>query len=212
MGIGIILFAFLIGSMIVAFIVGIARAVKTHQENAGQSGSLRKSPIKQFLIPVGIALCLFLTIIGYSIWCEAALGEDPGFGDAWQVRLSNHYSFVMIDTTEEGIIEEPNGRQPVYGIRKIGQDGNFLFGEARGNYFVVDTYSKQIWTFASKQAQQDQCVTLGIRSNTLFTPDEFYNRNKKWLLSLLPVITIGAIIFFVLRSRSRRSIEEQIAA
>ena len=212
MGIGIILFGFLFVSAIVAFIVGIARAVKTHQENAGLPESFRKSPIKQFLIPVGIALCLFLTIIGYIIWCEVALGEDPGFGDAWQVRLSNNYSFVMIDTTEEGLIEEPNGHQPIYGIRKIGQDGNFLFGEAQGNYFVLDTSSKQIWTFPAKQAQQDQCATLGIKSNTLFTPDEFYHRNRKWFVSLLPVIMIGTIIFFVLRSRSRRIIEEQTTA
>jgi hypothetical protein len=118
----------------------------------------------------------------------------------------------MVDTTAEGCIQEPDGRQPIYGIHKIGQDGNFLFGEAQGNYFVVDTSSKQIWTFASKQAQQDQCVTLGIKSNALFTPEEFYNKNRKWLLSLLPVLFIGAIICFVIRSRSRKTVADQTIA
>jgi hypothetical protein len=212
MGIGFVLFGFLFVSLVIALIIGITRAVKTQQENAELSESFRKSPIKQFLIPVGIAMGLFLAIIGYMIWCEVVLGEDPGFGDAWQVQLSNNYSFVMIDTTEEGFIEEPNGHQPVYGVRKIGQDGNFLFGEAQGNYFVVDTSSKQIWTLSSKQALQDQCATLGIKSNTLFTPDEFYNRNRKWFLSLLPFIIIGAILWFVIRRRSGRNAAEPTTA
>jgi hypothetical protein len=211
MGIGIPVFGFLFVSVIVAFIVGIARARKTLQKNAGLSESFRKSPIKRFLIPVGIALCLFLTINGYIMWCWA-LGEDPGFGDYWQVRLSDNYSFVMIDTTDEGIIKEPNGGQSVNGVRRIGQDGAFLFGETQANCFVVDTSSKQVWTLASKQALQDQCATLGIKSNNLFTPEEFYYRNRKWLLSLLPVITIGATVFFVIRRRSRRIIAVQPTA
>ncbi|KAF0190482.1 MAG: hypothetical protein FD167_6102 [bacterium] len=206
MGIGFVLFIYLFVGLSIAVIVGIVRVIKTNQENAGKSTSSKTSPIKQFLAPIGTVLYFFLTLIVYIVWCQAVLRED--MGDAWQVKLPNRYVLQMIDTMDKGIIEFPTNK-PSLEVTKIGQDKNMIFGQAQEGYFVLDTSTGQLWIFDSEKKQQDQCNALGITSNAL-TLGEFYDGNRSWFLSLLPIIVMSTIFFFI-RSQSRRTLTKQIS-
>jgi hypothetical protein len=209
MGIGILLVGFYIGALVVAFGTGLVLMMKTRRENADKSESFRKSPLLQFFIPIGIALSFLIMIIGYIVWCEVVLGEDSGFGEDWQIRLVNKYSLAMVDTMEEGYLEEPDGRTRLSGIRKIGQDGDLLFGEAEGNYFIVDTASKQVLSYFSEQGQQDKLAALRVKTVILYTPKDFYFRNRKWGLYFLPFILLGVVIYYVINRQTRKTTIER---
>lgn len=214
MGIGFILFILLFLGLLVAVPTGLILAIKTHRQNEGQSISFRRSPVKALIAPVALVFCCFIAFIGYMVWCEAVLGEDPGIGDSWQVRLTNEYSFLMIDTTEVGAIVSPDRDQPVGGIKKIGQQGDFLFGESLNGkaYFLVDTSSNQVWRLGSENAFLDQCHAAGVNPGEMYPPETFYLRNKKWYLVPVPFLVAAAVLYggFKIRARIKRE-EEAIA-
>jgi hypothetical protein len=112
--------------------------------------------------------------------------RDPGLGDTWQTPLPNGYALMMIDTTDQGTVYNPN-TQPfdgsiasrddaVFGVRQLQVSNELIFGardsgyfsrigqesKAVDAYFELDTAKKTHTEFKTLDELQKRAVDKGV--------------------------------------------------
>jgi hypothetical protein len=64
----------------------------------------------------------------YALINSNVLHRDPGLGDSWETPLPNGYSLLMIDTTDQGAIRDPNYQTVIEGVRQLQIANRLILG------------------------------------------------------------------------------------
>ncbi len=83
--------------------------------------------------------------IGYAVINDTVFHRDPGLGDSWYTPLPNGYGLMMIDTTDEGTVFNPETQggwgsmgsryDTAFGVRQLQIAGKRMFGARDSGYF-----------------------------------------------------------------------------
>jgi hypothetical protein len=129
-----------------------------------------------FAVPFLYVVYFAVAYLLYAGVCELR-GYDPALGDGWYLPLGHHYEFQSIDTWEQCSVDN-GGESVVYPVREIGREGDFVFGQSAGRYFVIRTSDGRRWDFADAASMQKTVHALGVRDVELEDVSTFYSHNR----------------------------------
>lgn len=188
---GILFSLIFLGIALSAVVVPIAGGLGAwswaNQKRSGQpvkSGRVTMAALLPFLL-VGLALVAY-----FPLWMSRSANGDESMGDLWKAPIGNHYSFLMIDTTDQGHIEREDspGTASVEGIRRLASAGDLIVGQSdRSGAFVFDTRSGQLTTYPDMSAAQER---FSPRPE-LKTPQAFWYQHRKKHSSSLATLFFG---------------------
>lgn len=193
MGLGFVLIAWLIGLLIaaipLAFVIALAFWLWR-----------RKSPAFSFeqvilaaALPFAWIFSAFAYFILYSIYCYAVRGVDPGIGDGWQVPITSHYYFCMIDETDSAFIamDSCSGEQTVSSITKLARlRGNILAISDHSKAFLLNLATGKLKAYPDEKQMLEQFRTPPHWQS----PNEFYLKLRYGIEDALALL----VLFFII--------------
>jgi len=165
MGIGCVLFVWLLAGIVVATIAAFGLAFATRRLTKDGIGPRKRTIAIAFIFPF---FCLVWTgaVLAFQGYVnDRFLDRDTGIGDTWHCPLPNGYAITMIDVPDYGWVENErlyphharhvDGEGSIAGVRLLQVSGAYLLGGADSNwssrvtdrrgdanvtsYFLIDT-------------------------------------------------------------------------
>jgi hypothetical protein len=209
MGIGFVLFGFFVLGFFLAIIAGGIAAVVCRIAAKRRGRPYLRACLVAFAFPFACLIFCGMAFLGYAEFCGSVLNEDPGVGDWWQVPIGHGYTFVMVDTTEDGSIQSPWNEDlfgNVTGIAAKGDHAAFVQDFSKGTevspvgdvhfpaYSILDLQTGKATSYKVLGAFQAAAESLGIGPGDIVSPDVFYAR-RRWLVVdlIFPLLTVAAI-------------------
>jgi hypothetical protein len=207
LGIGFVLLVWFLIGAVVAAVAAAVLAVLAYVAGRRRRRRVRLWVIAFAATPFLFLVYLFVAFGGYALWCETYRGVDPGLGDSPRVPLQNGYVFHAIDTFDQSFIELAGGEQKHFGLARIGQSGDFIFGSEPSGFFLINTRTRSDTLFSSeKEFRQALVRSSRVTSVAVEDPSTFYSRHRwsvqdtiAFAVMLAPPITLFVfqlVLFF----------------
>ena len=181
MGIGFVLFAYVLILMMLAIPVSIGIFVFNFSRRKKGKDPVNWARLVIFsTYPfIGIAYIIFAIVLN-GLFCEYVRGVDPGFGDGWEVPIKNGYKFCMIDDTKSGYImkDECSGSTDLAGITKINIQGDSIYGEAKQPF--VFNLSNGEFHFTNMDADWKSKIEPKLKS-----ANDFYGQQRGHIADMI---------------------------
>ena len=162
---------------------------------------------------------------------ETVLHRDAGLGDTWNCPLPNGYALLMIDTTDQGFVYNPQtqpnnvvGEQQdaIAGVRVLQVAGRYILGgsdnrsferlenhsEQVDSYFLLDTLLGKQSRFPNYEDLRAKAQELGISPNLERVASVYYRYRFTWfdifvgLVLLVPLLVSALLLLlWILRLR-----------
>jgi hypothetical protein len=175
--------------------------------------------------------------IAYAFINYEVFKRDPMLGDTWQTPLPNGYALMMIDTTDQGTVYNPQtqsgdgsivGRDDaVFGVRQLQVSKEHIFGardsgyfnrigqdsKSVDSYFELDTAHHTHAEFKSLDELRKQAATKGINLQLREFQSVFGDYRPTWFdycaFALLVLVpAIGLLILAIWIWRIRQSLSK----
>jgi len=186
MGIGVVLIFYFIFLTAVASLGAVGLGTLTYFL-VRRSGRWRRAVLAAVLFPFLCETFAGGWFLAYAFINYEVFKRDPMLGDTWQTPLPNGYALLMIDTTDQGTVYNPetqpgNGSvvsrdDAVFGVRQLQVSKELIFGARDSGYFnrigqesksvdayfELDTTHRTHTEFSSLNQLQQEAASKGIR-------------------------------------------------
>lgn len=154
----------------------------------------RKVFIAAVLPFISLYTFYILGIVGMSIVAHK-YNVDPGFGDSWYAPINDECRILMIDITDQGVIECNDSHQ-TEPISHIQEHEDFLIGEKLdGRYLTYSIESKEVAHFNSKE---ELLSTTNLNKLNLIPIDDYYWELKSRISNTLYIVVVISILMIVI--------------